>query len=175
MDGYLGEIKMFAGNYPPACWAYCQGQILPVSTYPSLFAILGNTFGGDGYNSFGLPDMSGRGNLGAGTGPGLSTKYIGMKGGYERIYLYAAQLPQHTHTVNCDMTSSGRDASSEPEGRVFSKCSDGTNFGADSSGAHIMEQDMLNTTGNNDMFEIMQPWTCINHIICVEGQWPPRN
>lgn len=175
MNGYLGEIKMFAGNYPPASWAYCQGQILPVSSYPSLFAIMGITYGGDGYSSFGVPDLRGRSSLGAGAGAGLSSRYIGMKGGYERIYLYASQLPNHSHTINCDMASAVANESADPEGKIPAKSSKGSDYASSFTGGHAMNTDMLNTAGNDDMFNIKQPWTCINHIICLEGQWPPRS
>ncbi len=149
MNGYLGEIKMFAGNYPPACWTYCQGQLLPVAGYSSLFAVMGITFGGDGVSTFGLPDLRGRTAIGPGQSPGLSTRYVGMKGGYERIYLYGSQLPSHNHTVNCDMVSDERTESADPEGNIHAKTTAGVSYASNFTGGHVMNDDILNTTGNN--------------------------
>lgn len=174
MDGYYGEIKMFAGNYPPANWVYCQGQLLSVAEHSALYAILGVTYGGDGRSSFGVPDLRGRIPIGSGTGPGLSTRYIGMKGGYERIYLYESQLPSHSHTIKCDTTSGLTKVSNTPENNLFGKNAQGTSYGSSES-ASLMNSDMINATGNNDMFDIIPPYKGINFIMCVEGQWPPRS
>lgn len=175
MDGYMAEVKMFGGNYPPASWAYCQGQVLAISSYQALYSIMGTTYGGDGQTTFQLPDLRGRVPIGSGTGPGLTTRAPGQMGGFERISLTVNNLPPHTHTVNCDMTSSGRKTSADPEANIPAKSSDGTNYGADFTGGHLMHANMVNNTGGGDPVTLMQPWICVNYIICLTGNYPPRS
>ena len=175
MDGYMGEIKMFAGTYPPANWVFCQGQLLAVSEYGALYAILGVQFGGDGRSTFGVPDLRGRVPVGSGQGPGLSYRTQGIGGGYERIALSASQLPPHNHTMNCDMASTSRDESADPEGRIPAKNTSGLSYGPSFSGGHQMHADTINNAGDGDSVENMQPWMCMNFILCVNGLWPPRS
>ncbi|MBU1099352.1 MAG: tail fiber protein [Bacteroidetes bacterium] len=173
----MAEVKMFGGNYPPKNWVYCQGQALSIQTNQALFSIMGTTFGGDGQTTFQLPDLRGRVAIGTGTGPGLTARVAGQMGGYERINLTINNIPPHNHTVNCDMTSTGRDASSEPEGKLPGKIT-GTNvtsYGSNLTGGHLMHANMVNPTGGNDPVTLMQPWTCINYIICITGTYPPRS
>jgi microcystin-dependent protein len=87
MEPFIGEITMFAGNFAPRGWAFCDGQLLPISQYSALFSILGTTYGGDGRTTFGLPDMRGRVGIHAGSGPGLSTYRLGQKAGSEKAAL----------------------------------------------------------------------------------------
>ena len=175
MDGYMGEIKMFAGNYPPANWAFCQGQLLAISEYNALYAILGTQFGGDGRVNFNLPDLRSRVPVGSGQGLGLSYRAQGQYGGYERVALSANQLPSHSHTINCDMTSDSRSESADPENNLPAKNTSGKSYGANATGGHQMHTNTVNNTGNGDLIENMQPWMCLNFIICLVGQWPPRS
>ncbi|MEL6251848.1 MAG: tail fiber protein [Bacteroidota bacterium] len=85
MEGYIGEIRMFGGNFAPRGWALCEGQLLAISSYNALFSILGTTYGGDGRTSFGLPDLRGRTPVGAGAGPGLTNRTLGSKFGTENL------------------------------------------------------------------------------------------
>lgn len=101
MDFYLGEIRLFAGNYAPeGGWMLCQGQALKVSDYQPLFSLLGTTYGGDGVTTFMLPDLRGRIPVGQGQGAGLGNYVLGQKGGTETVTLTPAQLPAHNHTFN---------------------------------------------------------------------------
>src|SRR3569623_2626294 len=93
----LGGIRLFAGNFNPRCWAFCNGALLAISQNDALFALLGTTFGGDGVNTFGLPDLQGRLTVGQGTGPGLSSYVVGQKGGAETVPLNTNQMPIHSH------------------------------------------------------------------------------
>src|SRR5258707_12884352 len=97
---YVGEIRMFGGNFAPAGWAFCNGQLIPISENDTLFTLIGTTYGGDGQETFGLPDLQGRIPLHAGLGPGLSQTYqLGEQGGTESVTLSVNQLPSHTHTL----------------------------------------------------------------------------
>ena len=116
MDPMLAQIMMFGGNFAPRGWAFCDGQLLPISQYTALFSIIGTTYGGDGRTTFALPDLRGRAPIHAGTGPGLSTRKIGQKFGTQEDYLNVTQLPSHNHlasNVNVDIKVSSATASLE--------------------------------------------------------------
>jgi len=111
-DAFLGEIRQFTGNFAPKYWMYCHGQLLKISDYTALFSILGDTYGGDGIKTFGLPDYKGRCNMGSGVMPGGIYKTMGMKAGNDLTYLTNAEMPPHAHpisdaTVNHTLTASG--------------------------------------------------------------------
>tara|TARA_R110001592_G_scaffold23628_1_gene92415 strand:- start:1353 stop:1979 length:627 start_codon:yes stop_codon:yes gene_type:complete len=99
MDPFIGEIVMFAGNFPPRDWAYCDGQLLAIASNTPLFSIIGTTYGGDGRTTFALPDLRGRAPIHQGHGPGLSTRPIGQRSGEEMVTLNVTQMPSHTHTI----------------------------------------------------------------------------
>ena len=98
-DPLLAEIIMFAGNFAPRGWAFCDGQLLAVSQYSALFSLLGTTYGGDGRTTFGLPDLRGRTAIHPGTGPGLTNRQLGAKGGSENNTINITQLPTHKHII----------------------------------------------------------------------------
>lgn len=175
MDGYLGEIKMFAGTYAPAGWVFCWGQLLDIQQYQSMYAIIGIQFGGNGTTTFGVPDLRGRVAVGAGTGPGLYPKIPGQMGGLERVTLTEQEMPQHSHYVRCDMTTSGRQASADPQDNLPAKLSSGNGYGTDETGNPTMKEDMLTVSGSGESHENMPPWGCLHYIMCVEGNWPPRS
>ena len=97
-EPFIAEIIMFGGNFAPRGWAFCDGQLLSISSNTALFSILGTTFGGDGRTTFALPDMRGRVSVHPGTGPGLSNRRLGERGGTETVGLNASQIPSHNHT-----------------------------------------------------------------------------
>jgi microcystin-dependent protein len=99
MEGTIGEIRAFGGNFAPRAWAYCEGQLLSINSNQALFSILGTTYGGDGRTTFGLPDLRGRGPISQGTGPGLSTHKLGSRSGAEYDVLTVNQMPNHFHTA----------------------------------------------------------------------------
>ena len=109
MDPFLGQVILFAGNYPPRGWAFCHGQLLPISDNNALFSLLGTIYGGDGRTDFALPDLRGRAPIGVGQGPGLRRFVEGSKGGAEQVTLTTNNLPSHTHTATAstDMTGVG--------------------------------------------------------------------
>ncbi|RZK58400.1 MAG: phage tail protein, partial [Hymenobacter sp.] len=99
MDPFIGEIRMMSFGFNPKSWALCNGQLLPIAQYQALYALLGTMYGGNGVQTFGLPDLRGRAILGTGQGPGLSSYIQGQLGGSEAVALTQAQLPPHTHTA----------------------------------------------------------------------------
>src|ERR1700710_2396420 len=94
---YVGEIRMFAGNFAPAGWSFCEGQLLPISENDTLFQLIGTTYGGDGQSTFGIPNLQGRVPIHMGTGPGFSTRNLADTGGVESVTLAVNQIPAHTH------------------------------------------------------------------------------
>lgn len=98
-EAMLGEVKIFAGTFAPRGWAFCAGQLLPISQNQALFSLLGTTYGGDGRTTFGLPDLRGRVAISSGRGPGLNERRLGARGGFERNTLNITQMPNHTHSA----------------------------------------------------------------------------
>ena len=175
MEGYLGEIRLFGGNWAPRNWAFCAGQLLSYDAYPDLFSIIGTTYGGDGETTFGLPDLRGRVAIGPGQGPGLPNVYLGEIAGSFSATLVVNNLPAHSHvaTVNDNTTGS---ATSGAGGYLDSKTESGENIAASSlPSPAILKPGTIGITGNNEPFSIMQPYLGLAFIICVAGIYPTRN
>jgi microcystin-dependent protein len=168
MEGTIGEIRMFAGNFAPRNWAFCQGQLLSIAQNTALFSILGTTYGGNGQTTFALPDFRSRVAVGTGQGPGLSNTVLGEISGTETVTLNTNQLPAHNHPI---LANSGDATASKPAGKflaltgtpIYAPSQDGTQLGP--SGA----------TGGNQPVSIKQPYLGMNYIICLFGIFPSRN
>lgn len=171
-EGFIGEIRMFAGNFAPRGWAFCEGQLLAVSSNEALFSILGTTYGGDGRTTFGLPDLRGRVPIHAGTGPGLSTRQLGSRSGSETNILSVNNLPSHSHTVNA-VSEDGNQ--SLPTGNLPAGTKLLDKEYSDATGNTTMSASMLNNTGNNQAVNNMQPYLTIHYIIATTGVYPSRN
>lgn len=188
MEGTMGEIRMFAGNFAPRNWAYCAGQLVSIAQNDALFSILGTTYGGDGRTTFGLPDLRGRAAIGPGQGPGLMNYREGAKGGWENQTLTVLNLAAHNHTTSGDVNvmiqhRAVNDAGNtvEPEGaapailegtNIYSNTHDGTEMGTD----NVVAVAHLNTTlaGGSQSFNKMPPFLTMNYIICMFGIYPSR-
>jgi microcystin-dependent protein len=171
MDGFIGEVKYFAGTYAPSGWMFCQGQLLNIVQYTPLYSLIGTQFGGNGTTNFNLPDFRGRMALCAGQGTGLTLHKAGETGGNQQVQLVLQNLPLHNHTVKCDTTSGSRALQATPQNNLYA-----TNgaYGTDETGVPLMKSDMLNTEGQSGAHENMLPWLCVNYIICVYGYYPIR-
>ncbi len=175
MDPFLGEIIMFGGNFAPRGWALCDGQLLPISQNSALFSILGTTYGGDGRTTFALPDLRGRAPMHAGSGPGLSTRQLGQKGGAEEVTLTAAQMPSHTHQARCDKTV-GAGHTNVAEGSVWANDAGAASATYSTNAPDAdMATNALNATGGNQAHNNMQPFLAVNFIIALQGTFPSRN
>lgn len=171
MDPYIGEIRMFAGNFAPVGWAFCQGQILSISEYDALFALLGTTYGGDGQTTFALPDLRGRIPLHAGQNPATGSTYaLGQMSGTETVTLTAQQIPAHTHTVQA-VAGTGDQASPANGLWATSSLNEYSNQGANAA----MAANAVFAAGGSQPHDNMMPYQCINFIIATEGLWPPQN
>lgn len=162
-ESYLGEIRMFAGNFAPQGWALCNGQLLSIAENEALFALLGTTYGGDGQTTFGLPDLQGRVPVHP------SPQYArGAKGGTETVTLTANQLPQHTHIANANNTVATGDT---PVNSVWGK----TLFYMYASGAtQNMNSQLLSPVGGGQPHANMMPTTTVSFIISLYGVFPPQ-
>ncbi|MGB2129405.1 MAG: phage tail protein [Flavicella sp.] len=171
-DAFIGEIKMFAGNFAPRNWAFCNGQLLPISQNTALFSLLGTTYGGDGRTTFALPDLRGRVAVHAGSGPGLSSKSLGQKGGQETVLLMESNLPSHNHSIKA-VAADGN--TSNPEGALLAgtKILDGEY--SKSTSDITMSSDMVGVTGGNQPIQNTQPFSVVNYVICLQGIYPSRN
>lgn len=176
---FLGEITMFGGNFAPRGWAFCDGQLLPVSQYDALFALLGTIYGGDGRTTFALPDLRGRIPVHQGSGPGLSPRLIGQKYGQETVTLTTNQMPAHSHTVAARVRAESRAANNAaPAGNMVA--TGATIYRANSPAADVnMSSAMIgvteNNVGSNQPYDIMPPYQAVYYIIALEGVFPSRN
>ena len=168
----LGEIRMFAGNFAPIGWAFCQGQLLPIAQNQALFSLLGTTYGGDGRTSFALPDLRGRVPVGFGQGPGLSNRVIGEKFGSELVTLNINQMPSHNHTVNAVTTEGNQNL---PTNSLPANTKALDKEYSDANANTTMKATMVNPTGGNQPFGVSQPSLGVNFIIALQGVFPSRN
>jgi microcystin-dependent protein len=173
MEGFIGEVKYFAGTYAPKNWAFCEGQQLPIVQYTPLYSLIGTTYGGDGKNYFNLPDFRGRMALGPGQSSGTSTRKPGELGGYQSIQLTTVEMPGHNHNVKCDMNTGGRTIQPTPINNLFGKTNLGKKYAAGTNN-QLMKDDMINTEGQSGAHENMSPWLCMPMIICLYGYYPIR-
>ena len=170
-EPFVGEIRMFGGNYAPRGWALCDGQLLPVSQNDALFSLLGTTYGGDGRTTFGLPDMRGRLPLHQGHGPGLSDRRLGSKGGEEAVELTQTQIPPHNHTFNAMNTS----ATATVAGPPLSYGMVGVEIYAANDNFVAMAPNALSANGGSEAHDNLMPALCVSFIIALTGIYPSRH
>ncbi len=168
-EPFVGEIRMFAGNFAPRAWAFCDGQLLAISQNDALFSLLGTVYGGDGRTTFGLPDMRGRLSVHAGTGPGLSSRRLGAKSGVEKVTLTVNQLPSHTHAYQ-GSTNAGN--SNTPAGNVLAGRADATYIETPASAS--MSSNSVTNVGGSQSHTNLMPYLCVNYIIALVGLYPSR-
>ena len=169
---FIGEIRMFGGSFAPAGWMMCQGQLIPISENDALFTLIGTTYGGDGQETFGLPDLQGRVPMHAGQGPGLSQTYqLGEKAGVESVTLTTQQIPIHSHVVSGG-EQTGTD--SNPENAILATSSVLTPYAAEAPDA-TMAANAISPVGGSQPHDNMQPYLCITFIISLFGVFPTQN
>jgi microcystin-dependent protein len=168
---YIGEIRMFGGSFAPAGWAMCQGQLMPISQNDTLFNLIGTTYGGDGQETFGLPDCQGRVPVHQGTLAGGSTYQIGEKAGVETVTLNTNQLPTHNHSFLCT-TDNG--TATTPTGNILAANGQLKNFSQFPPTA-AMNGNALTPVGGSQPHENMMPYLCITFIVSLFGVFPTQN
>lgn len=160
---YVGEIRMFAGNFAPAGWMFCQGQLLPIDENETLFQLIGTTYGGDGQSTFGLPDMRGRLPIHQG-----NDFVLAGSGGAEEITLTVNQIPAHSHPF---LVSSGSSTSANPTGNVVAKTNDADMYYEDTPN-QSMRSSSIGSVGGSQPHTNFQPYLCIDFIISLFGIFP---
>jgi microcystin-dependent protein len=166
---YIGEIRMFAGNFAPAGWALCQGQLVPISENDALFNLIGTTYGGDGQNTFALPNLQSRVPVHMGTGAG-QTVTIGQTGGEEEVTLTVNQIPAHSHVPQCDGTGN---SSNSPSATVWAGTTTLKQFSSSAPNVS-MAANALGSAGGSQPHDNMVPFLAINFIISLFGVFPSQ-
>jgi microcystin-dependent protein len=172
MDPFVAEIRIFPFNFAPKGWAFCNGQILPLSQNTALFSLLGTNYGGDGKSNFGLPDLQGNAPMHPGQGPGLSLHDLGEIGGSQTVSLLQSEMPGHTHPINC---VSGRISGQvgTPGGNLLAVSASNAYFtGANPSMA--LNPSAVAPAGSGQPHNNMMPYLTLNICIALQGVYPPR-
>jgi microcystin-dependent protein len=182
IDPYLGNVTVFAGNFPPEDWQFCRGQLLPIQQYTTLFALISNLYGGDGVSTFALPDLSGRRAIHAGQGNGLANYSLAQTGGAETLTLTQAQIPAHSHTLTSITGAPG--ASGQPgtvnsptnavpaivpNADAYTDTPGGVDLGASTN--HVPSV----IAGGAASIDVLSPYLVMNYVIAVSGIFPVRD
>lgn len=178
MEGTVATIMMFAGNFAPQGWAFCDGSLLAISENDALFSLIGTTYGGDGQTTFALPDLRGRVPVGTGQGAGLSSVSLGEKAGNEHATLTTSQMPGHIHQMKATVgsTSANADASNNPAHVLGTPGVNVYTAPANATPAHLSGANVtLANTGSNVPFDTRQAFQVINYVICLYGIYPSRS
>jgi microcystin-dependent protein len=173
-EPFIAEIRIFAGNFAPRGWAFCDGQLLPISQNTALFSLIGTTYGGDGRTTTALPNLQGRAPMHPGRGPGLTARRLGEKVGVETVTLSEAQIPSHGHTARADTTVA---ATSTPNNTTaLARSGAGQAYQTDTTSNLVdMASQTLSTTGGSQSHANMQPFLALNFIIALVGLYPSRS
>lgn len=177
-DQFVAEIRIFPFNFPPAGWAFCNGQLLPISQNTALFSLLGTNYGGNGMSNFALPDMQGSVPMQSGQGQGLSDRFLGEQGGSDQVTLLEAEIPAHTHTFQAS-TMPG--TTPNPADAVPAKplWTSGTQFGSGlaysiSEPGEMLALQAVAPSGGSLPHNNMQPYLALNFCIALQGIFPQR-
>lgn len=177
-QNFIGEIRMFGGNFAPRDWAFCNGQLLSIAQYQALFTLIGTTYGGNGTTTFALPNLQSRIAVGEGAGPGLTPRQIGQVGGTETVTLTQAQMPAHNHMVVAT-TAAGN--LTGPGGTALVAAPGGTGAalyvvpGAVPITTVALSPSSIGTAGGNQPHDNHMPSLCVSFIIALGGIFPSRN
>lgn len=182
MNPFIAQIIMFAGNFAPRGWAFCNGQILPIEQNQALFSLIGTTYGGDGRTTFSLPDLRGRTPKGIGDGAGLQVVTWGERGGNETTYITAGNMPAHSHdasgfslTLSCNEDDGDNN---EPSSRNIGISAAGTPYNSATNDATFgggTVSGNTGTQGNGQPLDVQNPFLGINYIIALQGVFPSRS
>lgn len=179
---FLGELRIFAGNFNPRGWAFCRGQLLAISQYDALYALIGTTYGGDGQNTFGLPDLQGRIPVGQGQGSGLSAYVIGQASGSESVTLASTEMPAHNHSFSASTAKgdqpvpvAGSIVAGPDAGNPNTTATYYVQPGPNPLTPSTLAASTIGTAGGNQPHDNIMPSLCLNYIIALEGVFPSRN
>jgi microcystin-dependent protein len=185
MEGYISEIRMFAANFAPRNWAYCQGQTISITSNSALFSLLGTTYGGNGSTTFQLPNFASRQARGTGGGGGLSPIELGEMGGSESSTMNINTMPSHGHAALVKASSNSNNGSN-PVGGGYGAVNiqvaappgitaTGTLYSSTANASMSPNMVAVGTTGSGAPFTLLNPYTAMNYIICMFGIYPSRS
>jgi microcystin-dependent protein len=171
-DPFVAEIRIFPFNFAPKGWAWCDGQLMPLSQNTALFSLLGTTYGGDGKSNFALPDLQGRGPMHPGQGPGLSLHDLGETGGSETVTLLESEIPAHSHAI-LTHAQDPADLGAPAPNRALARTNRG--FGYVAAGSLIsMSDQTIAPAGGDQPHNNLQPYLTFYFCIALQGVFPPR-
>ena len=170
-EPFIAEIKIFAGNFAPRNYAFCDGQVLSIAQNTALFSLIGTTYGGDGRTTTALPNLQGRSPMHPGFGPGLTTRRLGQRGGTETVTLSVNQMAKHTHFLRATVS---RGASGQPGGNAFNRSVGDTAYHTPTN-LTGMSASMAANTGSGQAHNNVQPFLTLNFIIALAGLYPSRS
>lgn len=171
-DPFVAEIRIFPFNFAPKGWAWCDGQLLPLSQNTALFSLLGTTYGGNGKSNFALPDLQGRAPMHPGQGPGLSLHDLGETGGSETVTLLESEIPSHAHGLRA-YRSDPADRF-QPTGAVLARASNGNAYNT-AANLVSMAPESLAPAGGDQPHNNLQPYLTFYFCIALQGVFPPRS
>ncbi|MEM7353251.1 MAG: tail fiber protein [Acidobacteriota bacterium] len=175
-EPFTAEIRIFAGNFAPRGWAFCDGQLLPIAENTALFSLIGTTYGGDGRSTTALPNLQGRAPMHPGRGPGLTSRRLGEKVGAETVTLSEAQIPSHSHTAR-GATQGGNITGPPTNTSSMARSAGGLDAYHSNTSANLvdMASATLSTTGGGQAHTNLQPFLTMNFIIALVGLYPSRS
>ena len=174
-EPFVAEIRIFAGNFAPRGWAFCDGQLLPISQNTALFSLIGTTYGGDGRTTTALPNLKGRLPMHPGRGPGLTSRRLGQRGGVEMVTLSEAQMPNHNHSMMGDNAPASTNAAAADGTSSLARSAGGFAYQSDSNSLVSLNDGALANTGGSQAHNNMQPYLVLNFIIALVGLYPSRS
>jgi len=172
MDPFVAEIRIFPFNFAPKGWAFCNGQLLPISQNTALFSLLGTTYGGDGKSTFALPNLQGNVPMHPGQGPGLTDHFLGETGGSDTVTLLQSEMPAHTHALRDHDLDLG-ELNAPANNRVLAKSANATAYTA-AANLVAMSPSALPPFGNGLPHNNLQPYLTFYFNIALQGVFPPR-
>jgi microcystin-dependent protein len=172
-EPFIAEVKIFAGNFAPRSWAFCDGQLLPIAQNTALFSLVGTFYGGDGRTTLGLPNLQGRAAMHPGRGPGLTPRTLAQRSGTETVTLSQAQMPAHTHTMTASNETD--DPLPTPVGNTPARSSGPYVYRQTSSNLVNLAPQAVPNVGGNQAHNNIQPSLVLNFIIALQGTYPSRS
>lgn len=173
-EPFIAEIRIFAGDFAPRGWAFCDGQLLPIANNTALFSLIGTVYGGDGRNTTALPNMKGRAPMEQGRGPGLTARRLGEELGSSTVTLNESQIPSHNHPVRANLSPGDEAVPSNATSLSATGGRGDALYSAGTSNLVPLADETLQASGGNQAHDNMQPYLALNFIIALQGIYPSR-